>query len=156
MSEYPLTHPDARGLAVPDSVTPTLIAEAAAAPAKAAVDGLSAEAVPIPDQITADGERVAKWETTRRIEDAAEFEAARDLSPGGLDEEITLLRSRIKLLLDAEPANFELLTKGLNTLARLAITHFHLNKTQGNQLTEAMTTMIEEIRQVMEMEGDPA
>lgn len=39
---------------MPESVDATSIAEAAAAPAKAAVDGQSAEAVPIPDQIKAD------------------------------------------------------------------------------------------------------
>src|SRR3972149_522085 len=77
---------------------------------------------------------------------------ARALSATDLREEIAVLRERLDLLMNAEQGNIDLLRHGLNTLARLAATHYHMSGTAQDHLTVAMANILDDIERVLKGE----
>ena len=67
------------------------------------------------------------------------------LSPTDLTDEIALLRTRIKLLLRADPDRLDILIPALGRLTRMVATHYHLSRSDGDRLTEAARTVLQEI-----------
>ena len=63
----------------------------------------------------------------------------------GIDDEITLLRTRIKAVLRTHPENAELIVKLTNSLARLVKMRYNMTKDQKNSLKEAITNVIKDI-----------
>lgn len=75
----------------------------------------------------------------------AVYEEALRLGPADLSREVAICRQRLDELIKHEPEQIELLTKLVNSLARLAATHFHLSGTDTERLTRAMTNVLHDI-----------
>jgi len=72
-----------------------------------------------------------------------ELEEARGVD--GIDEEIAVLRVKLRELIVAEPERFELHLKLANTIARLVTTRYNITKEQKKSLKEAITKVLTEI-----------
>jgi len=63
----------------------------------------------------------------------------------GFDDEIALLRVKIKSLLEKEPENIRLLMQATESLARLVKTKYNISKEQKKGLKEAIENVLKEI-----------
>jgi ubiquinone biosynthesis protein COQ9 len=63
----------------------------------------------------------------------------------GIDEEIAILRVKLRELIVAEPERFDLHIEAANTIARLVKTRFNINKEQRKSLKEAIAKVLTEI-----------
>jgi len=63
----------------------------------------------------------------------------------GIDDEITLLRVKIKSLLSHDPENFKLIMQATNALARLVRTRYNITKDQKKGLKEAIGNVLREV-----------
>ena len=63
----------------------------------------------------------------------------------GIEEEIALLRVKIKSVLRHDPDNVELITHATNALARLLITKYNLDKDDKKGLREAITNVLKDV-----------
>src|SRR4030042_5452987 len=71
------------------------------------------------------------------------LEEARDIE--GLDEEIAMLRVKLRKLIENDPDRFDLHLKVTNTIARLVGIHYNISKAQKKSLREAITKVLTEI-----------
>src|SRR3990167_1740091 len=74
---------------------------------------------------------------------------ARALNPTDLRDEIATLRERLDALIDADPEAINLIRSCMATLARLAATHYHLQGTDTDRLTDAMTNVLDSIERTL-------
>ena len=72
-----------------------------------------------------------------------ELEEARDIE--GLDEEIAILRVKLRELIENEPDRLDLQLKATNTIARLVGIRYNISKEQKKSLKEAITKVLNEI-----------
>ena len=63
----------------------------------------------------------------------------------GIDEEIALLRVKIKSLLEHDPENIKLIMQATNTLARLVRTRYNLSKEDRKGLKEAIANVLRDV-----------
>ena len=63
----------------------------------------------------------------------------------GLDDEIAMLRVKIKALLEKDPENIQLIMQASSTLARLVRTRYNLEKGQGKGLKDAIQNVLKEV-----------
>jgi len=63
----------------------------------------------------------------------------------GFDDEIALLRVKIKSLLENDPENIKLLMDVTNTLVRLVKTKYNISKEQKKGLKEAIENVLKDI-----------
>lgn len=80
-----------------------------------------------------------------KVLDAAEkrdLEVASDVD--GIDDEIALLRVKIKRVLEKDPENLQLIMQATTTLAGLLKTRLNINKEQKKGLKEAIAKVIRE------------
>jgi hypothetical protein len=63
----------------------------------------------------------------------------------GIDDEIALLRVKIKSLLENDPENIKLLIRAANTLANLVKTKYNISKEQKQGLKEAIGNVLRDI-----------
>ena len=63
----------------------------------------------------------------------------------GFDDEIALLRVKIKSLLENDPENISLLMQATNTLAHLVKTKYNISKEQRKGLKEAIGNVLRDI-----------
>jgi len=63
----------------------------------------------------------------------------------GIDDEIALLRVKIKSLLENEPENIRLIMQMTNALERLVRTRYNISKEQRKGLKEAIGNVIKDI-----------
>jgi len=63
----------------------------------------------------------------------------------GFDDEIALLRVKIKSLLENDPENIKLLMQATNTLVRLVKTKYNISKEQKKGLKEAIGNVLKDI-----------
>ena len=75
--------------------------------------------------------------------DQLDFELAAGVK--GLDDEIALLRVKIKSLLANDPENIKLLMDATNTLVRLIQTKYKITKEQKQGLKEAIENVLRDI-----------
>jgi len=70
-----------------------------------------------------------------------------DLASGveGFDDEIALLRVKIKSLLENDPENISLLMQATNTLAHLVKTRYNITKEERKGLKEAIGNVLKDI-----------
>ena len=81
-----------------------------------------------------------------RVLDEAEkldFELAAGVE--GIDDEIALLRVKIKSILQHDPENVRLIMQVTNSLERLIRTRYKISKDQRKGLKEAITNVIKDI-----------
>jgi len=81
-----------------------------------------------------------------RVLDEAErldFELAAGVE--GIDDEIALLRVKIKSLLENDPENIKLIMQATNTLAGLVKTRYNISKEQRKGLKEAIGNVLKDI-----------
>lgn len=81
-----------------------------------------------------------------RVLDAAEkldFQAAAGIE--GIDDEITLLRVKIKAIIENDPENIKLIMAATNMLAKLVKIRYSMNKKQEKSLGEAIKNIIRDI-----------
>ena len=63
----------------------------------------------------------------------------------GMDDEIALLRVKIKSLLERDPENINLIMQATNTLARLVKTRYNMTKEQRKGLKEAIGNVLKDV-----------
>jgi hypothetical protein len=63
----------------------------------------------------------------------------------GFDDEIALLRVKIKSLLENDPENIRLLMEATNTLVRLVKAKYNISKEQKKGLKEAIENVLKDI-----------
>ena len=63
----------------------------------------------------------------------------------GFDDEIALLRVKIKSLLENDPENIKLILQMTNALERLVRTRYNISKEQRKGLKEAIENVLKEI-----------
>ena len=63
----------------------------------------------------------------------------------GIDDEIALLRVKIKSLLEHDPENIKLIMQAANTLARLVKTRYNITKEQKKGLKEAISNVLRDV-----------
>jgi hypothetical protein len=63
----------------------------------------------------------------------------------GLDEEIALLRVKIKSLVQRDPENLKLIMQATNALARLVITRYNIRREDKQGLKEAIANVLRDI-----------
>ena len=63
----------------------------------------------------------------------------------GIDDEIALLRVKIKSILESDPENVRLIMEATNTLARLVRTRYNITKEQKKGLKEAIGNVLKDI-----------
>jgi hypothetical protein len=63
----------------------------------------------------------------------------------GIDDEIALLRVKIKSLLESEPENIRLIMQATNALERLVRTRYKIGKEQRKGLKEAIGNVLRDI-----------
>ena len=72
-----------------------------------------------------------------------DFELANDVY--GIDDEIALLRVKIKSLLDHDPENVQLMMQATNALARLVSTRYQITGGEKRKLKEAIGDVLKEV-----------
>ncbi len=63
----------------------------------------------------------------------------------GIDDEITLLRVKIKSILENDPENIRLIMEATNILARLVKTRYNITKEQRKGLKEAIGNVLKDV-----------
>ncbi len=63
----------------------------------------------------------------------------------GIDEEIALLRVKIKSVVERDPENLKLIMQAVNTLARLLRTRYNIGKDDRVSLREAIGNVLKDI-----------
>lgn len=63
----------------------------------------------------------------------------------GIDEEIALLRVKIKSVLEHDPENIKLLIQATNTLIRLVRTRYNIGKEDKQGLREAISNVLRDV-----------
>ena len=63
----------------------------------------------------------------------------------GIDDEIALLRVKIKSLLSHDPENIKLIMQATNTLAKLVKTRYNISKEDKKGLKEAIGNVLKDI-----------
>ena len=63
----------------------------------------------------------------------------------GIDDEIALLRVKIKSILEHDPENIRLIMEATNTLAKLVKTRYNITKEQKKGIKEAIGNVLKDI-----------
>jgi len=72
-----------------------------------------------------------------------DFEIASGVS--GIDDEISLLRVKIKSVLEKDPENINLIMRATNTLAGLVKTRYNITKEQKKGLKDAISNVLRDV-----------
>lgn len=94
---------------------------------------------------TKDGRQRKPSFYSRALDEAErlEFEEVRGME--GLDEEIAVLRLKLRSLIEDGPENLRLALDTANTIARLVRTRYNISKEQKKSLKQAITKVLTEI-----------
>ena len=90
--------------------------------------------------------RARKCDFYTKVLDEAErldFELAAGVE--GIDDEIALLRLKIKSILEREPENVKLIMQATNALERLILTRYKITKEQRKGLKEAIGNVLRDV-----------
>jgi hypothetical protein len=79
------------------------------------------------------------------LDEAEKLDFATASGVDGIDDEIALLRVKIKSLLEKDPENLKLIMQATNTLAGLVKTRFKITREQQKGLREAIGNVIKDI-----------
>ncbi len=73
----------------------------------------------------------------------ADFERATEVE--GIDEEIALLRVKIKALVQRDPDNIRLIMRAIDSMGKLARTKFNIGKNDKKSVAEAVAGILKDI-----------
>ena len=82
---------------------------------------------------------------TKVLDEAEQLDFELASGVKGIDDEIALLRVKIKSLLENEPENIRLIMQMTNALERLVRTRYNISKEQRKGLKEAIGNVIKDI-----------
>jgi hypothetical protein len=82
---------------------------------------------------------------TRVLDEAEKLDFELAAGVDGIDDEIALLRIKIKSLLQEDPENLSLIIKTAGMLAKLVKTRYSMNKKQEKSLGESIRNIIKDI-----------
>ena len=82
---------------------------------------------------------------SRVLDEAEQFDFELAAGVEGIDDEIALLRVKIKSLLEHEPENIKLIMQATNTLAGLVKTRYNITKEQKKGLKEAIGNVLKDV-----------
>jgi hypothetical protein len=82
---------------------------------------------------------------SRALEEAERFELEEALGVDGLDQEIALLRIKLRELIESRPDRIDLHLEAASTIARLVRTRYTISREQKKSLKEAISKVITEI-----------
>ena len=82
---------------------------------------------------------------SRALTEAEKLEMEEASYVEGIDQEITLLRIKLRDLVENEPDRIDLHLEAANTIARLVRTRYQISKEQKNSLKEAITKVLTEV-----------
>jgi len=82
---------------------------------------------------------------SRVLDEAEQFDFELAAGVEGIDDEIALLRVKIKSLLEHDPENVRLIMQATNTLARLVNTRYNISKEQRKGLKEAIGNVLKDV-----------
>ena len=81
----------------------------------------------------------------RVLDEAERFDFELASGVEGIDGEITLLRVKIKSVLEHDPENIRLIMQATNALARLVRTRYNITREQKKGLKEAIGNVLREV-----------
>jgi hypothetical protein len=81
----------------------------------------------------------------RVLDEAEKLDFERAAGVDGIDDEIALLRVKIKSILEKDPENIRLIMAATNALAGLVKTRYRISKEQRKGLKEAIGNVLREI-----------
>jgi len=79
------------------------------------------------------------------LDEAEKLDFERATGVEGIDDEIALLRVKIKSLLEHDPENIKLIMQATNTLARLVRTRYKISKEDKKGLKEAIGNVLRDV-----------
>jgi len=79
------------------------------------------------------------------LDEAEQFDFELASGVNGIDDEITLLRVKIKSVLEKDPENIKLIMQATNTLAGLVKTRYNITKEQKKGLKEAIGNVLRDV-----------
>jgi uncharacterized protein YjcR len=79
------------------------------------------------------------------LDEAEQLDFELATSVEGIDDEIALLRVKIKSILENDPENIRLIMEATNTLARLIRTRYNITKEQKKGLKEAIGNVLSDV-----------
>ena len=79
------------------------------------------------------------------LDEAEQFDFELASGVNGIDDEIALLRVKIKSILEKDPENIKLIMQATNTLAGLVKTRYNITKEQRKGLREAIGNVLRDI-----------
>ena len=82
---------------------------------------------------------------SRVLDEAEQIDFVLATRVQGLDDEIALLRVKIKSVLRHDPQNVELIMQATNTLARLLRTRYHITRQDKMGLKEAIFNVLRDV-----------
>jgi len=82
---------------------------------------------------------------SRVLDEAERLELEEASQVEGIDEEIALLRLKLRELVEHEPDRIDLHFQAANTIARLVRTRYQITKEQKKSLKEAVTKVLTEV-----------
>jgi len=82
---------------------------------------------------------------SRALDEAEKVELEEASQVEGLDEEIALLRIKLRELVENQPDRVDLHLKAANTIARLVKTRYQISKEQKKSLKEAIAKVLTEV-----------
>jgi hypothetical protein len=97
------------------------------------------------NQIGADGRRKQPCFYAGSLDAAEQAQLGEALAMDGLDEELALLRVRLRRVLEEQPEDTDFLLKGIGLLARLLATRHRLSKEAEDDLYQNMLGVIKGI-----------
>ena len=82
---------------------------------------------------------------SRVLDEAGQLDFVLAAGVEGIDDEIALLRVKIKSVLEHDPENIKLIMQATNTLARLVRTRYNITQEQKKGLKEAIGNVLRDI-----------
>jgi len=79
------------------------------------------------------------------LDEAEQFDFELAAGVSGIDDEIALLRVKIKSILEKDPENISLIMQATNTLAGLVKTRYKISQEQRKGLKEAIGNVLREV-----------
>jgi hypothetical protein len=91
------------------------------------------------------GKRKPQGFYRRALDEAERVELEEASQVEGIDEEIALLRVKLKELVENQPDRIDLHFEAANTIARLVRTRYQISKEQKKSLKEAIAKVLTEV-----------